>query len=178
MESEAPTSDRRAAAPRRVSALVGLWLGWWIICFALWLVLDDTTVAPEMVDGAVAAVVGATAATLTVARSPVRFAPRGAWLRRLDRPLLSYFTDLPVLVRVLARALTGGERDPGRLRAVSFRLEREPGRRTAQVALASVAGSFAPNCVVVAVEEDAGELIVHELSPRSGRAGADPLALG
>lgn len=142
------------------------------------MVLDDTVVLPEMVDGAVAAAIGASAATVALARTPVRFAARAAWRRRLGVPLVQFLADLPGLVRVLGRALQGGDRDPGGLRELGFAVESEPDLRAAQIALASVAGSFAPNTIVVAVEEADQVLIVHELVPSSSRTGADPLELG
>jgi hypothetical protein len=141
-------------------------------------VLDDTTAVPELVDGAVAASFGATAATLTMARSPVRFVVRRAWLRLWWRPLAQYVSDLPLLVRLLGQALRDGARDPGGLRTVPFTVETDEATRAGQVALASVVGSFAPNSIVVAIDEADGTLIVHELQLRSGRASVDPLGLG
>jgi hypothetical protein len=140
--------------------------------------LDDTTATPELVDGAVAATLGASAAMLTLAATPVRFAARRSWARLWWRPLTQFVTDLPTLVRLLAQALTGGTRNPGALREVSFTVDADEPTRTGQVALASVVGSFAPNSIVIAIDEAAGTMIVHELRPQSGRAGADPLGLG
>ncbi len=154
------------------------WLVWWMACAGLWMVLDDTTFVPELVDGAVAAAIGATAATAVGARSPVGFASRWDWLRRSWRPLAQFVGDLPTLVIMLGDALRGGDRDPGGLRAIAFGVDPDPAARMTQVALASVVGSFAPNSIVVAVDESAGTLIVHELRPASTRAGADPLGLG
>jgi hypothetical protein len=142
------------------------------------MVLDDTMALPELVDGAVAAAIGATAATLTMIRSPVRFAARRGWVRLWWRPLTQFVLDLPTLVRVLGRALMGGTRDPGGLRAIAFTIEPDGAMRAGQVALASVAGSFAPNSIVVAVDEPRGTLIVHELEPRSASSSGDPLGLG
>ena len=142
------------------------------------MVLDDTTLVPELVDGAVAAAIGATAATLTTVRGPVRFAVRRTWLRRWWRPFVQFAPDLSTLIRLLSGALRGGDRDPGGLRAISFRVDPDDSRRAGQVALASVAGSFAPNSIVVAIDEAAGLLIVHELKVGSTRSGADPLELG
>jgi hypothetical protein len=141
------------------------WLAWWVVCAGLWMVLDDTTLVPELVDGAVAAAIGATAATVTTVRSPVR-------------PFVQFAPDLSTLVGLLGRALHGGDRDPGGLRAISFRVDPDDATRAGQVALASVAGSFAPNSIVVAIDEAAGLLIVHELKVGSTRSGADPLELG
>jgi multisubunit Na+/H+ antiporter MnhE subunit len=150
----------------------------WGLCAALWLVLDDTVAVPELVDGAVAATLGASAATLVRARSHVQFAAQPSWARYWWRPLVRLVADLPTLVRVLANALISGERDPGRVRTVRFAVQSDARARAAQVALASIVGSVAPSTVVVAVDEDAERLIFHELTPGEGRERADPLELG
>jgi multisubunit Na+/H+ antiporter MnhE subunit len=170
-------SERLCPPPGRAELIRG-WLIWWALCGALWLVLDDTLALPELVDGAVAAAIGASAATLVRARSHVQFAARPGSARRWWRPLVHLVSDLPELTRVLARALAGGERDPGRVRMVQFALDSDPRTRAAQVALASIAGSVAPSTVIIAVDEEGGQLIFHELTPRDDRRRADPLELG
>jgi hypothetical protein len=183
MQAQEPSSlasasgDGRAAWPSS-AALARVWLVWWLLCAALWMLLDDTTVLPELVDGAVAAAIGATGSTLALKRTPVRFVPRPVWARHWWRPWVELVAGLPMLIRALARALAGGDREPGALRWVSFALEPDPEVRGAQVALASFAGSVASNSVVVAVDERRGSMLVHELVPRSGRSGPDPLRLG
>ena len=71
------------------------WLVSWALCAALWLVLDDTMALPELVDGAVAAAIGASAATLVRARSHVQFAPQPGWARRWWRPLYTWSRTCP-----------------------------------------------------------------------------------
>jgi hypothetical protein len=158
--------------------LVRTWLVWWGLCGALWLVLDDTLALPELVDGAVAAAIGASAATLVCARSHVQFAPQQGWARHWWRPLVHLFSDLPELTRTLLAALAGGDRDPGRVRTIDFSARADDRARAAQVALASIAGSVAPSTVIIAVDEEGGQLIFHELTARQGRERADPLELG
>lgn len=183
MQAREPSSlasasgNERAAWPSAVS-LARTWLVWWLLCAALWMLLDDTTVLPELVDGAVAATIGATGSTLTLKQMPMRFVPRAAWARHWWRPWAELVTGLPVLIRVLVHTLAGGDREPGELRWISFALESDSEIRSAQVALASFAGSVASNSVVVAVDESRGSLLVHELASRAGRGGPDPLGLG
>jgi hypothetical protein len=176
--SLASAADAGRAAWPGAAALARIWLVWWLLCAALWMLLDDTTVLPELVDGAVAAAIGATGSTLTLKRMPMRFVPRARWARYWWRPWVQLVTGLPVLFLVLARALAGGDRRPGELRWVSFALESDPEVRGAQIALASFAGSVATNMVVVAVDERRGSLLVHELVPGRGPGGPDPLGLG
>jgi multisubunit Na+/H+ antiporter MnhE subunit len=165
-------------APPRRAEVVRTWLVWWAACAALWLVLDDTVALPELVDGAVAAAIGASAATLVRVRSHVQFVAQPRWLRRCWRPFVHLISDLPALAAALARALAGGDRDPGRVRTVDFSVHTDARARATQVALASIAGSLAPSTVIVAVDEEGGQLIFHELTPRPGRERADPLELG
>jgi hypothetical protein len=172
-----PPAHVEPAALGRAELVRG-WLVWWVACAALWLVLDDTPALPELVDGAVAAAIGASAATLVRARSHVQFAPPPGWARYWWRPLLHLVSDLPELTRTLAAALAGGDRDPGRMRTVAFSAGADDRVRAAQVALASIAGSVAPSTVIIAVDEMGEQLIFHELTPRAGRSRADPLELG
>lgn len=158
--------------------LARVWVVWWALCAALWMLLDDTVAAPELAAGALAAAIGASGATLVRIRNPMRFAPRAAWARRWWRPWVQLVAGLPLLVRMLAGALAGGDRQPGQLRSVPFAVESGDDVRAAQVALASFAGSVSCNSVVVAIDEARGSLLVHELSPEADGSGPDPLGLG
>jgi hypothetical protein len=83
MQAREPSSlasasgDGRAAWPS-TAALARNWLVWWLLCAALWMLLDDTILLPELVDGAAAAAIGATGSTLALKRMPVRFVARPA----------------------------------------------------------------------------------------------------
>jgi multisubunit Na+/H+ antiporter MnhE subunit len=157
--------------------LVRAWVVWWVVGMALWLLLEDLATIAEDVDGAVAAALGASAAVLALSRARPRPGRYRGW-SGLWRPLVLLMSDLPQLVAVLGRAILRGERDPGRVRTVSFSCETDPERRAAQIALASFAGSVAPSTVVIAVRPAEDTLLFHELVPREGRRAADPLELG
>ncbi len=155
------------------------WLAWWLACAVLWMWLEDTVALANMVDGAVAAALGASGATLVYAERLVAFAPRARWALRLWRPLAQFAPDLWTLAVVLLRALGGGERSPGALRALPFELVGDPGEVSARCALATVAGSFPPNTIVLGVHEDDELILVHQLVPQPGdRTSVDPLGLG
>lgn len=141
--------------------------------------LEDTVALAYLIDGAVAAAIGATGATLVYAERLVAFAPRVGWALRLWRPLAQFGPDLWTLATVLLRALLGGERSPGALRAERFVPTGDVGEASARCALATLAGSFAPNTIVLDVQENDGLILVHQLVPQPGdRASVDPLGLG
>jgi hypothetical protein len=144
---------------------------------ALWLLLEDLATTAEDVEGAVAAALGASAAVVALSRARPHPGRHRGW-SSMWRPLVSLVKDLPQLVVVLWRAILRGERDPGRVRAVSFSCETDPERRATQIAMASFAGSVAPSNVVIAVRASDDTLLFHELVPREGRQAADPLGLG
>jgi hypothetical protein len=124
---------------RRGAAIA--WLGWWLVSAAVYLVLVDTVVLPELVTGAVIAVIGATAATLVRAQRRVVIRPRARWLVALWRPVASYPRDLWTVTRALA------QREPvrGKLYALPFEPGVDDARSAARRVLGPSAGSFAPN---------------------------------
>lgn len=150
------------------------WGGWWLASAALYLVLVDTLVEPELVTGAVIATVAASGATLLRAQRRIVMRPRGRWLVNLWRPVLSYPKDLWTLTRALARP--GPVR--GKLYALGFEPGADSGRSAARRVLGPSAGSFAPNTFVVGLDAERGLLLVHQLVPSADPAAdADPLGV-
>jgi hypothetical protein len=113
---------------------MSVWLRWWILLAALYLVLAWSLAPAELVVAAIAATVGTLGAAAVGARA--RLPLRGA-----GRPLLGLFTDLVPLVRALA-ARRGG------------RFERTP-------AVDPALGSLAPASIVVREDDDGA--VVHRL---------------
>jgi len=166
---------------RRGLSLPVFWLASWLACAVLWMILDDTVAVAELGDGAVAAAIGATGATLVYAERLMVFAPRARWARALWRPLVAFGPDLVLLARVLVRALRagGGERSAGVLYRVPFEVAGDEGEATARIALATVCGTFAPNTIVLDIDAASETMLVHQLVGRpQARASVDPLGLG
>ena len=150
------------------------WIGWWLVSAALYLVLVDTAVTPELVTGAVIASLAATGATLVRGRRRVVLRPDPAWLVGLWRPLAAYPRDMWTLTRALARRRPAA----GRLYALPFAPGVDDARSAARRVLGPSAGSFAPNTFVVGQDPEAGLLLVHQLVPSADPAAdADPLGV-
>ncbi len=150
------------------------WIGWWAASAGVYLVLVDSVSLPELVTGAVIAIIGASGATLLRSQRRAVMRPEPAWLVRLWRPVVRYPVDLVTLTRALAR------RRPvkGRLYALAFAPGPDDARGAARRVLGPTAGSFAPNTFVVGFDPARGVLLVHQLVPSGDPiADADPLRL-
>jgi len=175
---KAPSFPPRKAPPPSRRAIAACWLTAWCGCAVVWMWLEDTVVLANLVDGAVAAAIGATGTTLVYVERLVEFDPRARWALRLWRPVAQFGPDMWILASALGRALRG-ERASGALRAVRFEPAGAPGEVSARCALASAVGSFAPNTIVLGVEVADRVILVHQLVPTPGdRTSVDPLALG
>ena len=146
---------------------VGFWVGWYVPLVVLWLAFVDTFARQEVIAGLVAAAVAATAAELVRSQELVRFRLDPRWLRGLPGLPWQVLRDTWLLTVALWRHCTGHP-VRGVFRVVPFPSEADDNRSAARRALVTVLVSVAPNTVVVGVEGDEGELLVHELVPQPG----------
>ncbi|MGI8903038.1 MAG: hypothetical protein ACR2IP_05140 [Solirubrobacteraceae bacterium] len=150
------------------------WVGWWVACAAIYLVLVDTVALAELVTGAVIAIISASGATLLRAQRRAVMRPDPRWLLALWRPLAAYPRDLVTLTRALVRRRPV----PGRFYALVFDPGSDDARSAARRVLGPTAGSFAPNTMIVGFDPERGLLLIHQLVPSANPAAdADPLAL-
>jgi multisubunit Na+/H+ antiporter MnhE subunit len=146
---------------------VGFWVAWYVPLVVLWLAFVDTFARQEVIAGLVAAAVAATAAELVRSQELVRFRLDPRWLRGLPGLPWQVLRDTWLLTVALWRHCTGHP-VRGVFRVVPFPSEADDNRSAARRALVTVLVSVAPNTVVVGVEGDEGELLVHELVPQPG----------
>ena len=146
---------------------VGFWIAWYLPLVLLWLAFVDTFARQEVIAGRVAAAVAATAAELVRSQELVRFRLDPRWLRGLPGLPWQVLRDTWLLTVALWRHCTGHP-VRGVFRVVPFPSEADDNRSAARRALVTVLVSVAPNTVVVGVEGDEGELLVHELVPQPG----------
>jgi multisubunit Na+/H+ antiporter MnhE subunit len=148
-----------------------VWLTWWVLLAALYVLIDDSVLLPELVAGALAAAIGATGATLVHRERQVLLKGDVRWLSALWRPLAGLVGDLWPLLRALPRR--GGT---GGLVEIPFDATTDGPRDTARRALTEALGTLAPNTIVVRIDTDRGVVIAHQLvSTDDPAAGATPV---
>ena len=141
------------------------WLSWFAVLLVLWLVFVGTVQDVEIIAGLCAAAIGATAAEVVRSQGLLGFRVEWRWLRQTSKPLLRVIPDFFVVLVALAR------RRPGGFRTVPFPTggtrDVDAGRR----AFITLASSLGPNSLVIDVDEESGEVLVHDLVPGATSPG-------
>jgi len=145
--------------------LLGVWLSWWLILAALYLLIDDSALVPELVAGAVAAAIGATGATLVHRERQVLLRGELRWLRAIPRVLVDLVGDLWPLARALVQRGLLRRGGAGVIVEVPFGATSDGPRDTARRAATEALGTLAPNTIVVRIDTDRGVLVAHQLVP-------------
>ena len=146
---------------------VTTWLAWWAPLFAFWLVLTFTPVVSELVVGAAAAAIAATAAELVWHQRLIGFRPRPTWVLRAHRLPREIVRDTLTVFAVLFRHVTGREEMRGAWRAIPIDAGGDDPRAATRRALIATAISATPNAYVVGIDSDGDLMLVHQLKPSS-----------
>lgn len=144
------------------------WIAWYVPLFGLWLLFVDTLAAEEVILGALAAAVAATAADVVRAQDLVRFRMRARWLAGLGAVPWRVVTDSWLLALALWRQLVRPGSVRGLFRVLPFPVEGDDAAAAARRALVTGVASLAPNTYVVGVERGEGFMLVHQLVRRPG----------
>jgi Na+/H+ ion antiporter subunit len=144
---------------------------------AFYLLLVDTTSLPELyVLIGVALVAGfAFEASREQGFPEARFSPR--WFKRAWRAVVRVAPDAVLLCGEVIAQLRRHKRARGQFRAIPFKAGTSEDDR-GRVALTEIAGSLAPNTIVIGVDGDTDLLLVHQLRRKGGREDIDVLGLG
>jgi hypothetical protein len=100
------------------------------------------------------------------------------WAGRLYKPLLKAPSDIAVVSLLALRQLVHPKAVNGTFRVAPFRCGPEHDVETGRRALSESFGSFAPNTIIVGVDEDEDLILGHQLKPRGGTEAIDVLELG
>jgi len=139
------------------------------------MLLVFTTAGAELLAGALAAALGASAAVLvrSVEGPPVALRPR--WLLRILSLPRAVVVETLWLVPLIARAVVRREPVYGSFRVVEF-----PGARsrtpqaTGRRAFAKWLGSLSPNAIVTGFAEDDDAVLIHQLVHTAAPPSCDP----
>jgi hypothetical protein len=158
-----PGGDGRGIGAARGQGRV--FLGSAIALWCLWLALVGTLDAADLVAGAVAATIGATAIALVRSERIVRFRPRLRWFLPVWRLPLRAVPEFGLVTVALGRHLVLRRRITGRFREIPLPTTAEDARGAGRRALMTAIASFTPNAYVVGIDLDRGTALVHELVP-------------
>lgn len=168
---------QRRRAVQTPAQRLAFWLGWWVACFGLWVLLVFKTEPAELVAGALAAVFAATGAELVRSRGYAPFAPELRWSRGLLRLPREVIVDSWRMARLLVRHFVLGERIEGCFRIVVFpEAARDDPRAQALRTVAEWLGSVSPNIYVIGIDERHHVAVVHQLVRHDLPPELDPSA--
>jgi len=157
-----PEEARRRLVRRGI-----FWLSWYIPLFGLWLLFVDSFAVEELVLGAIAAALAATAADAVRAQDLVRFRMRLRWLAGVGAVPKLVVTDSWLLAAALWRQLVRPGSVRGLFRVLPFPASGDDDATSAaRRALVTGVASLAPNTYVVGIES--GAVLVHQLVRRQG----------
>jgi multisubunit Na+/H+ antiporter MnhE subunit len=155
---------KRRRAVQTPAQRIAFWLGWWVVCFALWVLLVFKTEPAEFVAGALAAAVAATGAELVRSRGYVPFAPELAWSRGLLRLPREVVMDTWRMGMLLVRHFVRGDPIKGCFRVVHFSAgSRDDPHAQARRTVAEWLGCVSPNTYVIGIDEQHHVAVVHQL---------------
>ncbi len=154
-------NGQRHRPPAGAGVLVLAWAG---VLGGLWMLLVDTVSTAEVLCAVAAAVAGALVTRLVFESGTARMRPAAGLLAAVVRQLARVPGDLWLLALVLARTLAGHRR-PGRFHRLPLELPVSAAGDARRAGI-ELAGSLAPNTIVLGVDEQ--QVVVHQLAARHG----------
>ena len=147
-----------------------------IVLFALWLLLVDSVDEPNLITGAVCAVLAAALAARVHALRAVHARPRIRMLRFAHRPAQLLVADSARVTWALFTHVVLRRTSGGHFRAARYRAVGEDPEDVARRILTEWGASLGPNRYVIGIDTSRRLLLIHELvrAPEP----LDPLELG
>jgi multisubunit Na+/H+ antiporter MnhE subunit len=172
-------SAQSKSLPARVARTAGVALATWLALAAVWMLLVDNESLPELLVGAGAVCIATVGSELVRAQRIAQIRIRPRWLVRAWKPVARIPLDVGIVMWALVHQLVERKRERGTLRAVRFRAVEPDAGSNARRALAELAGSTAPNTIVIGVDRKRHLILAHQLSPtEDARSALDSLELG
>lgn len=158
--------DQRYHQPRL--ARTGTWLVWWVLLMSLWIMLDDSLAADELLAGAGAAALAALVAELAIDQAAARFRVRIRWLVPALRLPRQVIRDMVIVYAALWRRLARGEQPNSAFVTEPVRFgDDTPAGVTRRVLL--IGGrSVAPNAFALGIDPGTEAMVLHQLVAKGG----------
>lgn len=145
------------------AARTGVWLVWWVLLMALWVMLDDSLATDELLVGAGAAAIAALVAEVAGYQAATRFRMRIRWLVPALRLPGQVVRDTGIVYAALWRRLTRGEQPDSAFVTEPVRFgDDTPASVTRRVLLIG-ARSVAPNAFALGLDRDTETMVLHQL---------------
>jgi hypothetical protein len=150
-----------------------------LVCWAGWLLLVQSVELPELITGAVAALLAAAVAVGGCDfAGAAGVAPVAAWSRRIPRLPWQILKGTARVFGTLRHPLRLHRRGVGRMTALPLPDSGTTPLAIARRALAIWEGSLAPDEYVVCIEREGGRMVVHQLPPKPRMGGGARRAAG
>ncbi|HTX27078.1 MAG TPA: hypothetical protein VME19_08690 [Streptosporangiaceae bacterium] len=150
------------------AARIGAWLAWWVLLLSLWVMLDDSLAADELLAGAGAAAIAALVAEVATYQAAARFRMRIRWLLPALRLPGQVAGDMVTVYAALWRRLVRGEQPDSAFVAERVRYgDDTPAGVTRRVLL--IGGrSIAPNAFALGIDRGSETMVLHQLVVKGG----------
>jgi len=150
---------------RQTAARLGSVAIEWIVLFLLWLLYVGQWSRAELITGAAAALLAATASEAVRGQNLARFYPATHWVFLLGRLPLDVLRDCGRLTQVFFRWLFFATPPASDFSEVEFPGEGDDARADARRALAGGALSLPPNSFVIGIDRQRNRILLHNLTP-------------
>lgn len=151
-----------------------------ILCLALmifWVACVGAPEEHELLLGAAAALLSTAFSLYAIRQLPIRFRPTATDLLEGWRLPAYIAKDVAVVLWVLARHFAG-RRAPSLFRSSQWRANQRSARDTARRTLAVAYATVSPNCVVLGIDRDRGQMLFHQIQATPVTAMTERLGAG
>jgi multisubunit Na+/H+ antiporter MnhE subunit len=143
---------------------LGTWALFWIALFPLWLLYEGEWDRTEVVAGAAAATIGATAAVVALEVALLRYRFGVCVLARAAKVPWSVVHEFWLITTFLMRHPRGG----GQFERFEFAAGRTDPEGRARRASTALLATLSPNSYIVDIDPATGEVLAHTLQPVPG----------
>ena len=154
---------RRVPPLRRALRHAPSFAAWWVLSMLLWLLFTSTVAPSDAGLGMCASLIAAGVGVAAQSSGAFGFRLAWRWVRRAWRLPVRIATETAVVFAALLRHATGRKGVRGTWAAIPFRAGGDDPASVGRRAMATLLASVTPNSLVVGIDAEEGQLLVHQL---------------